>query len=156
MRQAADSARPIALVSARAAHDLDEDLAPLLAAFARQGTAAEVVDWDDERVEWSRFRMALLRSTWDYSARLAEFLDWLDRTAQLTRVLNPPPVVRWSLDKHYLAQLRRAGAAIVPTLFVEPGDDPAAALQQLLRSEAAADIAIQPLVGSASPAPQRH
>jgi O-ureido-D-serine cyclo-ligase len=156
MSQAADSARPIALVTARAAHALDEDLPPLLAALAAQGTAAEAVDWDDERVDWSRFRLALLRSTWDYSARLAEFLGWLDRTAQLMRVLNPPPVVRWSLDKHYLAELRRAGAAIVPTTFVEPGDDPAAALQRLLHSEAAADIVIKPVVGSGSRDAQRH
>ena len=156
MRQAADYARPIALVTARAAHQLDEDLPPLLAAFAAQGTAAEAVDWDDERVDWSRFRLALLRSTWDYSARLAEFLDWLDRTAQQTRVLNPPPVVRWSLDKHYLAQLKAAGAAIVPTRFVEPGDDPAAALQDLLRTEASAEIVIKPVVGSGSRDAQRH
>jgi hypothetical protein len=156
MSKAADSARPIALVTARAAHELDEDLPPLRAALAEQGAAAEVVDWDDARVDWSRFRLALLRSTWDYSARLAEFLGWLDRTAQLTRVLNPPPVVRWSLDKHYLAELRRAGAAIVPTLFVEPGDDPAAALQRLLRGEAAADIVIKPVVGSGSRDAQRH
>jgi O-ureido-D-serine cyclo-ligase len=156
MSQAADSARAIALVSARAAHALDEDLPPLLAALAAQGTAAEAVDWDDERVDWSRFRLALLRSTWDYSARLAEFLGWLDRTARLTRVLNPPPVVRWSLDKHYLAELRQAGAAIVPTTFVEPGDDPAAVLQRLLRSDAAADIVIKPVVGSGSRDAQRH
>jgi hypothetical protein len=156
MRQAADSRRPIALVTARAAHDLDEDLPPLLAALREQGTGAEVVDWDDERVDWSRFRMALLRSTWDYSARLAEFFAWLDRTAQLTRLVNPPAVVRWNLDKHYLAELRRAGAAVVPTSFVEPGDDPGAALQQLLRSEAAADIVIKPVVGSGSRDAQRH
>lgn len=156
MRQAADSARPIALVTARAARDLDEDLPPLLAALAEQGTAAEVVHWDDQRVDWSRFRLALLRSTWDYSARLTEFLAWLDQTAPLTRVLNPPPVVRWSLDKHYLAELRRAGAAIVPTTFVEPGDHPTAALQQLLRSEAAADVVIKPVVGSGSRDGQRH
>jgi O-ureido-D-serine cyclo-ligase len=156
MSQAADSTRPIALVTARAAHALDGDLPPLLAAFAAQGTAAEAVDWDDERVDWSRFRLALLRSTWDYSARLAEFLGWLDRTAQLTRVLNPPPVVRWSLDKHYLAELKAAGAAIVPTLFVEPGDDAAAALQQFLLREAAADIVIKPVVASGSRDAQRH
>ena len=156
MSQAADSARPVALVTARAAHALDEDLPPLLAAFAAQGTAAEAVDWDDPGVDWSRFRLALLRSTWDYSARLPEFLGWLDRTARQTRVLNPPEVVRWSLDKHYLAELRAAGAAIVPTRFVEPGDDPAGALRGLLQTETAADIVIKPVVGSGSRDAQRH
>ena len=156
MSQTVDSTRPIALVTARAAHQLDEDLPPLLSAFAAQGTPAEAVDWDDEGVDWSRFRLALLRSTWDYSARLDEFLGWLDRTALKTRVLNPPPVVRWSLDKHYLAQLKAAGAAIVPTRFVEPGDDPAAALQELLREDPSADIVIKPVVGSGSRDAQRH
>jgi glutathione synthase/RimK-type ligase-like ATP-grasp enzyme len=71
-------------------------------------------------------------------------------------VLNPPPVVRWNLDKHYLAELNRACAAIVPTLFVEPGEDAAAALQRLLLHETAADIVIKPVVGSGSRDAQRH
>lgn len=156
MTRAADAARPIALVTARAAHDLDEDLPPLVAALAERQVPAEVVEWDDPRVDWSRFRVALLRSTWDYSARLPEFLSWLDRTAAVTRVLNPPPVVRWNLDKHYLAELRRAGAAIVPTTFVEPGDDAAVVMRQFLQGQAALDVVIKPVVGSGSRDAQRH
>ena len=156
MTRAADAARPIALVTARAAHDLDEDLPPLVAALAERQVPAEVVEWDDQSVDWSRFHVALLRSTWDYSARLPEFLSWLDRTAAVTRVLNPPPVVRWNLDKHYLAELRRAGAAIVPTTFVEPGDDAAVVMRQFLQGHAAPDVVIKPVVGSGSRDAQRH
>ncbi len=156
MTRTAAAARPIALVTARAAHDLDEDLPPLVAALAERQVPAEVVEWDDQRVDWARFHVALLRSTWDYSARLPEFLTWLDRTAAVTRVLNPPPVVRWNLDKHYLAELRHAGAAIVPTTFVEPGDDAAAVMRQFLQGHAAADVVIKPVVGSGSRDAQRH
>ena len=60
----------VALVSARAARGLDEDMPPLLAAFAAAGATAEIADWDDPQVEWQRFDLALLRSAWDYTERL--------------------------------------------------------------------------------------
>ncbi|MBV9344277.1 MAG: hypothetical protein JOZ03_04725, partial [Gammaproteobacteria bacterium] len=59
-----------ALVSCRAARGLDEDMPPLLAAFAAVGVHAEIADWDDPLVEWGRFDVALLRSAWDYTDRL--------------------------------------------------------------------------------------
>ena len=65
-------------MSARAARGLDEDLPPLLAALAEAGLDADVVDWDDPEVDWASYRLALLRSTWDYTERIAEFLAWAD------------------------------------------------------------------------------
>jgi hypothetical protein len=140
----------IALVSARAARGLDEDLAPLLAALDAAGAQAEVADWDDPRVDWGAFRLALLRSTWDYAERLAEFLAWADRTAKLTRLVNPPPVIRWNTDKHYLRDLARAGVPAVPTRFLEPGEAAARALAGFLRDEGAAEWVVKPAVGAGS------
>ncbi|MGH8269249.1 MAG: hypothetical protein ACRES1_04230, partial [Steroidobacteraceae bacterium] len=57
----------IALVSARAARRLDEDLPPLLAAMAAAGVDAAAADWDDPEVEWQAYPLALVRSTWDYT-----------------------------------------------------------------------------------------
>ena len=91
----------IALVSARAARALDEDMPPLLAAFSAAGVHAEIVDWDEPRAEWARFDAALLRSAWDYTERLEQFLAWIERVASLTLLLNPPPVVRWNADVKY-------------------------------------------------------
>ena len=81
----------IALVTAAEALSLDEDLPPLIAAF--EGDAVAVC-WDDATVDWSAFDLALLRSAWDYVPRLAEFLAWCDRVATVTRLLNPPALVR--------------------------------------------------------------
>ncbi len=111
----------IALVTAREALALDEDMPPLRAALAAAGVMAEVPCWDDPAVDWSCYDAALLRSTWDYVERIDEFLAWCERCARQTRLLNSPDVVRWNTDKHYLVHLAQAGVPVVPTRFVEPG-----------------------------------
>jgi glutathione synthase/RimK-type ligase-like ATP-grasp enzyme len=140
----------IALVSARAARHLDEDLPPLLAALDEAGAEAVVTDWDDPGVDWGAFRAALLRSTWDYAERLTEFLGWAQRTAELTCLLNPPPVIRWNTDKHYLRDLARTGVPTVPTRFVEPGEHAARVLAGFLREQGTAEWVVKPAVGAGS------
>jgi len=146
----------VALVSARAAHALDEDLPPLLAAFAAAGARAEVAHWDDPAIEWGRFDFALLRSTWDYTGRLAEFLAWVERTAQATTLLNPPPVVRWNCDKHYLGELAAAGAPVVASVFAEPGARAATMLDAFLSQHACSELVVKPAVGAGSRDTRRH
>jgi O-ureido-D-serine cyclo-ligase len=122
----------IALVTAREALSLDEDMPPLVLAFQAQGADVETPCWDDPAVDWGRYDAAVLRSTWDYVDRIDEFLDWADRCAGMTRLSNSPEVVRWNTDKHYLVQLANAGVPVVPTRFVEPGTDPAVELDRFL------------------------
>lgn len=60
----------------------------------------------------------LLRSTWDYHKRIAEFRAWLtELEASGRKVLNPVPTVRWNLDKGYLKELEALGVAIPETRF---------------------------------------
>ncbi len=146
----------IALVSSRGARDLDTDLPPLVAAFAAAGAQAQVTVWDDRGVDWAAYDAALLRSAWDYTERIGEFLAWVARTAAVTRLLNPPPVVRWNCDKHYLAYLGRAGLPIVDSQFVEPGEEPEAALAQFLAAHACAELVVKPAVGAGSRDARRH
>jgi hypothetical protein len=146
----------IALVSARAARGLDEDMPPLLEAFAAAGADAEIADWDDPAVEWSRFDAALLRSAWDYTERLAQFLAWVEHTAARTMLLNPAPVVHWSADKHYLRTLADAGLPVVATTFAEPGADAGQALRQFLAQHPCAELVVKPAVGAGSRDTRRH
>jgi glutathione synthase/RimK-type ligase-like ATP-grasp enzyme len=146
----------VALVSARAARGLDEDMPPLLAAFAAAGVSAEIADWDDARVEWSRFDAALLRSAWDYTERLSEFLSWVERSAARTMLLNPPAVVRWNSDKHYLLRLARQGVPVVASRFCEPHEPEAAVLEEFLTLHPAAEFVVKPAVGAGSRDTRRH
>ncbi|HEX7374906.1 MAG TPA: hypothetical protein VF277_08020 [Steroidobacteraceae bacterium] len=113
----------IALVSAREALPLDEDMPLLVPALESLGARVDTPAWDDAAVDWARYDVAVLRSTWDYVERIDEFLAWAERTSAATRLCNAPPVVRWNTDKHYLAHFERRGVAVVPTRFVEPGAD---------------------------------
>ncbi len=93
----------------------------LQAALARRGLTSARVDWADPAVEWSAFRCAVFRSTWDYYERFPEFAAWLDRVETETRLCNRGPTVRWNLDKQYLADLAARGVPVVPSRFLERG-----------------------------------
>ncbi len=152
--------RRIALVTAGEALPLDEDMPPLVEAFRAAGAQVETPAWDDTSVDWASFDAAVLRSTWDYMDRLDQFLAWVDRCAGASLLFNVPEVVRWNLDKHYLLELHRAGVAVVPTRFVEPGQAPAEALSAFLAGgpgslsaggeEAFDEFVIKPAIGAGS------
>lgn len=109
----------IAIATAAALPKLDEDGPPLIAALAARGWTAEPAVWTDPGVDWGAFDGVLLRSTWDYAPRHAEFMAWAARVAAATTLLNPLDVIRWNTDKRYLTRL--APARVVPTRFLAPG-----------------------------------
>lgn len=129
----------IALVTSgeMTAPDVDEALLlPLI-------PGAVLVAWEDSTVDWSGYGAAILRSTWNYTDHLDDFLAWAERVDKATRLINPLSVIRWNTDKRYLAQLGRAGFAVVPTVYVAPGQTaPKAAL--------AGSVVVKPTVGAGS------
>ena len=84
----------------------------LIDAFGQRGVGARWVVWDDPSVDWNEGLVAV-RSTWDYDARLAEFLSW---AREVPRLLNGAAVFAWNTDKAYLTQLAEAGLPVVPTV----------------------------------------
>ena len=109
----------ITTCSQRDDYVLDDD--PVLArAFESVGCDAPILDWDDPAADWSGFDAVLIRSTWDYFERRAEFETWLERVDRESLLLNPLEVVHANLDKRYLLDLERAGVPIVPTELIEP------------------------------------
>ncbi|MFF8862280.1 RimK family alpha-L-glutamate ligase [Streptomyces sp. NPDC015139] len=100
----------------------DPDLAVLVRALGDAGAEAEARFWDDPEADWGGYDLVVIRSTWDYSWRAAEFAAWVERVGALTRLANPAPVVRWNTDKRYLGELAAAGVPTVPTRYIAPGE----------------------------------
>ena len=109
----------MALATCAEVPDGDEDAPALIARLATHGVEAESAVWDSAAVDWARYGLVVLRSTWDYAERYEVFLDWI---SQLPHLRNPAPIVRWSTDKRYLGELAAAGVPVAPTSFVAPGE----------------------------------
>ncbi|MCL4257054.1 MAG: hypothetical protein KJZ53_00840, partial [Anaerolineales bacterium] len=90
------------------------------AALHELGVEVVPIIWD-AAVDWAQYRAVVIRSTWDYHTRAAEFSTWLDALqAAGVPVWNPLPVLRWNMHKRYLAELEAAGIRIVPSLWRAP------------------------------------
>ena len=115
----ADLTARVALATCAELPDLDEDGPALLDALEQREIEGVPAVWTDDGIDWRAFDLVVVRSTWDYPEDYARFLDWLDG---LPRVRNPVSVLRWSTDKHYLLELAAAGAPVVPSRFLAPGE----------------------------------
>lgn len=119
--------------------DSDDD--GLVDALRARGLHVTWKSWDDPAT--LEADLVVLRATWDYTERLDEFLDW---TRAVRNLLNPPDLVEWSTDKHYLLDLAADGLPIVPTQYY--------AADQTVRVPAG-EVVVKPAVGAGSVGAQR-
>ena len=91
-------------------------------ALAQLGVDASTQIWTDSAVPWHEFALVMANGAWDNIHHPDSFLAWADRVAGVTRIVNEPQVLRWNLDKRYLATLAAAGVPTVPTTWLEPSD----------------------------------
>jgi glutathione synthase/RimK-type ligase-like ATP-grasp enzyme len=116
--------RPRLAVAASAAYpNLLADWPLVRHALRVEGVDASTEVWTDPDVRWSTFDLVVANGAWDNIHRPDEFLRWAAGVAGVTRLVNPPHILRWSLDKRYLAALAAAGVPTVPTTWLEPGTE---------------------------------
>jgi len=109
----------IALVTWCDLPDLSPDDHPLCDELRRMGADVHAVVWSDASVRWDSFDAIVLRSTWDYHARIDEFHAWLDHLESIgAPAWNPPSLVRRNIHKRYLLEL---DVPVVPTILLPRG-----------------------------------
>ncbi|MCY1074039.1 ATP-grasp domain-containing protein [Archangium lansingense] len=136
----------IALVTASTFPECMPDEKLLADALAARGLKAGPVIWDDPSVDWSHFRLALIRTAWDSDARRDEFVAWADRAGAKCPLWNPPEVLRWNTHKGYLRELEARGVAIVPTAWMDRGSR--ADVKALLSERGWSDAVVKPAVSA--------
>lgn len=101
------------------------EAAVLRAALAARGAALDVVDSADPSVDWAGYDAVLPLGCWGYHQDPAAFRAWLaDLERRGVRLINPPEVLRWNMDKAYLLDLRDAGVEVAPLLHFAAGARP--------------------------------
>ncbi|MBI3227442.1 MAG: hypothetical protein HYZ39_20550 [Mycolicibacterium cosmeticum] len=131
----------IVFASCRALPEGDSDDDGLVTALRNRGLHVQWKPWDDPAT--LEADLVILRAAWDYADRLDEFLAW---SGQVRNLLNPPGLVAWSTDKHYLLDLRADGVPIVPTGYFGVDDDIVVP---------AGEVVVKPAVGAGSAGAQR-
>ena len=66
----------VALVTCADERYADPEIDSVARALRDAGTPTDVVAWDED-LDWGGFRLVVIRSTWDYFDRLAEFEEWV-------------------------------------------------------------------------------
>jgi glutathione synthase/RimK-type ligase-like ATP-grasp enzyme len=134
----------IAIATCAAFGDLKVDDQLLEKAIVERGVRPSPIVWDGDPLPWDWFDGCIVRSTWDYHDKHAEFLAWTRETAAQTRLWNPPELIVWNSEKTYLRDLAEAGVPIVPTVWV--GRDAGVDLEAVLRDEGWEEAVVKPAV----------
>ena len=116
-----------------------------MSALAERGVDAIAAVWDSYD-DWPSVAACVVRSTWDYTERVEEFLAWVDRVSESTPLWNPPTVLRWNAHKSYLRSLAAAGVDVVPTRWIGAGS--ATRLVALMEDEGWREAVVKPVVSA--------
>ncbi len=128
----------IVLAGCRELVEGDGDDDGLVPALRKRGLQARWMAWDDPEIE--KADVVILRAAWDYTERRDEFLVWARKVRNL---LNPPEVVAWNSDKHYLLDLIAAGVPTLPSYFFKPGEK-----VRLPEPKGVAELVVKPAIGA--------
>ena len=138
----------ILIASCKELPEPDNDEKPLVLALAKAGISTAIAAWDDPNVRWECADLVLVRSTWNYHQHIDEFLEWIARVTQRSRLLNPAAVIRWNYHKSYLVELEKKGIAVAPTELLRSGDE--GCLESLMRKRGWDEVVIKPAVSGGS------
>jgi glutathione synthase/RimK-type ligase-like ATP-grasp enzyme len=140
---------PIALATSAEYPRLTDDDQRLGRALVAHGVAAEPATWNDPDVDWRRYGLVVVRSTWDYHHDPRAFRRWI-QSLDLAGVplLNPSAILRWNLDKNYLSELEARGVPIVPTEWVAPGAP--RSLREVARRRGWERVVVKPVVAASA------
>ncbi|MEC7983637.1 MAG: hypothetical protein VX278_00655, partial [Myxococcota bacterium] len=136
----------IALVTCASLPEWECDDQPLVDYVSRIADVRSVA-WD-QPVDWAMFDAAVIRTTWDYTRRIEEYLAWVDTTSKQTKMYNSASWIHWNANKMYLRSLENRGIPIAPSYFLDASFDVEKELLSILRKERWEKAFLKPVIGA--------
>lgn len=123
--------------------DYDLGIPPL----TELGWHVDLVPWRDPSIDWNAWDAVYICTPWDYLDDPELFVRVLESIDASSAVLvNDIALVRWTLEKSYLADIEARGAAIVPSTWHERID--AREIESFFERHATGRVVIKPLIGA--------
>lgn len=115
--------KKIALATCREYADLTVEDKLLADCLRNLGFDPKPLVWNEPNQSLADYSAVIVRSCWDYHKKPQEFLAWIGKLESSgLKVLNPPNILRWNVDKTYLRELEKSGVKIPPTVWFEKGE----------------------------------
>lgn len=134
----------IAFATDRSTIDLTADDRVLADALGRRGVDVRPVVWGDHPTPPMP---VVIRSTWDYTERAADFRRWLDRLDRdRVEVINPTSLLRWNMHKGYLLELEKREVPVVATELLPMGST--RTLEQVMGDRGWSEAVVKPAIGA--------
>jgi len=81
------------------------------------GWHVETISWRKPGINWNEYDAVIVRSTWDYQSDPQKFLIALENiNKSLTHLENNLSIIKWNMNKSYLADMQDEGIHIVNTI----------------------------------------
>lgn len=103
----------LALVTCTLYPDLNASETLYAEALQRRGCIPKAVPWNGPMTPFQAADAIIFRSNWDFHYDPEAFVAWVEGLKSVPiPVLNPPDLVLWNVNKHYLLNLGARGVAI--------------------------------------------
>jgi glutathione synthase/RimK-type ligase-like ATP-grasp enzyme len=110
----------VVLVTGREMPAPDPETHLLVDALADLDIDVAIRPWGNS-TDWATVPLVVVRTPWDYSPVRDEFVAWVHGVDEVTRIVNPAPVLEWNSHKSYLLDLARADVPVIDTTLVRQG-----------------------------------
>ncbi len=112
------SDRSICLLTCRDLAGFVVDDSLLIDELKSRGWNVTSLPWDTDTA-WHLYDVVVVRTTWDYTHRLDEFLKTIGHIASQTQLFNSPGLIKWNSHKSYLQDLNAKGVQVVPSVMLQ-------------------------------------
>lgn len=134
----------LALASCQDLPDWEVDDKPFHDELSQRGHRFVNPTWNDPTIDWSKFDAVLVRTTWDYTAHINDFISWAEAVSQKTKFFNPIEIIRWNTSKTYLRDLEKRGVPIAPSIWLDDKSN----IKALIQDKKAKKWFMKPIIGA--------
>lgn len=80
------------------------------------GYKVDIIPWEDKKINWSKYDLIIIKSTWKYNKKINEFINWLDKIKKYN-VINSINLINENLYKDkQISKLDKANLPHINTL----------------------------------------